>query len=109
MVAERERLLQFQEYQNFLMEKKRIEDVWFKSVSDHWLKKENEDTEHWQLSGPRADAVRQFLKLLTVYDIIEAIDSCYQRLSWTCGESRRLKYFCGVCWKMVKRNQEAKS
>lgn len=105
---ERERLEQFKRYQIFLAKKKYIENEWFTVVSQHWIKREEAlslngyPAEKWQISGAREQAVRRFVKILPVTEITDAIDAAYDQLSHTCGDERRLKYFCGICWKKVK-------
>lgn len=106
--AERERLAQFRQYQTFLEEKRGLEDEWFRIVSDHWIQKEGKDPQTWMISGYRAGAVRQFLKKLTAYEVMEAVDCAYKHLTDYCGEQRRVKYFCGVCWKKIRANEEGK-
>jgi HNH endonuclease len=47
------------------------------------------------------ESVRQFLKRLPLEDVVRAGQIAQARMGWK-GYSTRFRYFCGVCWRMIK-------
>lgn len=109
---ERDRLRQLQEYQEYLSERTKIRDEFFILISDAWVKLDGQDPNDVMLAGSEASAVRKFLKHLPPTEIIEAIQIADDKFSdkrdrWTedYWSRNRLQYFCGICWRKIRRNE----
>jgi len=48
--------------------------------------------------------VMKFIGKLPYESVLYAADTASVKFPW--NESRRLKYFCGICWNMIKGDQE---
>lgn len=98
--AEQERLLQLQELNKWLKSKRKMQDQWFRDVSDFWLELEGEDPKQFIISGNRADSVRVFLSKMPCEEIIDAlrIASCRKGVH----SYGFFKFFYGVCWRKIK-------
>ena len=55
-------------------------------------------------SGNYKTSVKTFLKKLTKYEILEAVDIAYCRFNrnGTPNQTQVFKYMCGVCWNKIK-------
>ena len=51
-------------------------------------------------------SIRKFIERLGVYAVTDAAEMAYQRVPWV-GD-RRFRYFCGVCWKMIREQDDAR-
>lgn len=98
---ERDRLAQIESYQKFLQEKSRLTNLWFQSVSDVWCELEGKDPKEVRIAGERELAVRRFLKEMPAEEIIEALYVTYNNPR--IPDYSRLKYFCGCCWRSIRR------
>lgn len=47
------------------------------------------------------ESVRQFLKRLELEQVVRAAEIAQARMGYK-GYSTRFRYFCGICWKMIK-------
>lgn len=101
--VEKERLLQVQAYQSFLEEKTALFEQWFQRVSAAWITLDGEDATRLVISGEREQAVRRFLRRLPPEEIIDALHVAYERISPNRSDYSRFKFFCGTCWRKIKR------
>jgi len=99
--VERDRLAQLREYQQYLSEKAEIEQEWFDLVSAEWITLDGGDPEEKEIAGDRARAVRRFLKEMPAQKIIDALHTAYDTIDYS--DYKRFKYFCGICWRTIKR------
>ncbi len=51
------------------------------------------------------ESVRRFLEQLHREDVIRAGQIAQARMGWK-GESTRFRYFCGVCWRMIRGDDD---
>lgn len=94
-----EKELQLKEYNNFIakIEKRihkdidEIDEVFTEMFPEHCLTEEFKNT-----------AIRQFVKLLPKIEIKEAMYLACNKLYTQ--RNRALKYFCGVCWRKIKKD-----
>ena len=95
----REKLEQLQAITELTLELKKHEEIMFQIVSDRWITLDGNDPEEFCLSGEPESAVRRFLKLLPLPEVIEAVD-----ISFSGGRSKyqQFKFFCGICWRKIK-------
>jgi hypothetical protein len=101
---EKEKFEQLSAYNDWLMEKAECEAKWFRVVSDKWIELEGEDPRKYVIAGKRAAAVRRFLKHLSLEEIIDALEVAVSRM----GDKHPVtlfKYFCGVCWRKIERQE----
>jgi len=94
LVAERE--AQIRAYYEILETKKQRKDdeLWF--IADLFMFRFSDDS----IQRSRLASIRTFLDRLDFYEVQEAmeiaLDKCY-------SQGSAFKYFCGVCWKKIKR------
>lgn len=98
---ERERFKQLQSYNKWLSEKRSVVNGWIVHVSRHWITLDGDNPDKWSIGENRERAVRTFLDRLPAEKIIEALDIAYSRKKH-CNPRDRDKYFCGICWHMIK-------
>lgn len=73
----------------------------FAAISDRWLQNNSEDCSEFKVTGPLAVSIRRFIKWLPVERILLAVDTTFSRIG-NRSEHDRHKYFCAVCWKMIR-------
>jgi hypothetical protein len=70
-------------------------------VANHWSQAFD-----WEMSAQSLSSVRNFLKKLPIDRVLEAVDIAAAKLATSSSTSKQFKYFCGVCWGMIKEDQE---
>ena len=109
-VADRqERLEQLQAYEKFLSEQAQYRESAVDDICGRWAIHEGQDANatHWRLPSELEGAARRFIGMLPAQEIIEAIQVAFDRYP-TANSDYRFKFFCGVCWRKIRRNQEKK-
>lgn len=48
------------------------------------------------------ESVRTFLKYMTVYEVMDAMNRACSRIN---RHEDAIKYFCGICWKIIKEKK----
>ncbi len=78
-----------------------MESIEQRDAEHAWLRKRVSETLGWQdLSESESKSLRVLSGKLSIDKICEAADvTASKRIS---GPSSRWRYFCGVCWRMVK-------
>lgn len=64
----------------------------------------------FDLASLQLAAVRKFLRRLSfdaVYSAMEVVEAKVERTPALGGEDGPWRYFCGVCWNMIRANEEA--
>lgn len=51
-------------------------------------------------------SIRRFVERLGVHAVVDAAELAFQRIPYS--ESRRFRYFCGVCWGRVRDQNDAR-
>lgn len=93
---EREREAQVRAYYEILQAKKdRIdEEIW--SIADVFMDRFGDDS----ILRSRLASIRQFLDRLSYFDVLEAMEIATDRMY---SRGKVFSYFCGVCWRKIKR------
>ena len=52
-------------------------------------------------------SIRRFIDKLGVHSCLDAAELAYQRVAY--NESRRFRYFCGVCWGRIRDMEDARA
>lgn len=106
IAKQKERHEQVQEYNRFLMEMRDSEDTSINLIGRHWFNVFDNANDQYVFSPSSTEfcSIRTFLKSLTTAEILEAIDVSHARWHWYNGNDRKpFQYFCGVCWKKIRR------
>lgn len=53
------------------------------------------------ITKARFASIEHFLRLLPLEDVLEAADLALLRIAY--GRQRQFQYFCGVCWRKIRR------
>jgi hypothetical protein len=99
--TERERFEQIKLYNEWLSEQRKVRDGWLKQVSDAWVGMIGRDPNEYEMSGEMERSVRVFLGNLPAERIVDALHIANSRIGYP-KSNKFLKYFCGVCWRMIK-------
>ncbi|SRR5881394_544593 len=99
-VAERhEKIEQLRALAELTLCNSQLEDEQWYLVSDLWMKLQGEELDKYELSGRLATAVRRFLKLLPLEEVLDAVKATFDN---TNGNDR---YFYGVCRRKIERRK----
>lgn len=66
-------------------------------VSDRWVLLDEVNPEEYCVGSDIASAIRRFIKILPLPEILEAVDIAYSKRPNSIDQ--RFRYFCGICWK----------
>jgi hypothetical protein len=89
-----ERLLQYKQFVKFIKDKKKLEDKEVDMVCEVW----KSFNDGYKPSAKYRTTIKQFITKMGVIKTIEAMEIACTR---TGGD---MKYFCGVCWGMIRKN-----
>jgi hypothetical protein len=105
--VERERLDQLRAYNELLLEQRDYEAASVKRIGCHFYNQQGTERDKYFFGESRARSVRIFLKRLAEAEILEAVDIAFaKRPGKHPNDEPTWKYFCGVCWKMIRDKQE---
>lgn len=92
----------------FLLEEREKADRIIEILSTYWCDKsaKPKDIGKFRMSDYRENSLRRFLKFLTSPEIQEAIDIAHSRFPTYANDMRTWKYFCGICWKLIKEGRD---
>ena len=106
---------QVEAYNNFLLNLRQQEQKTLNELGYYWFNKFKGKKDAWVFGPARIPSMRTFLKRLAMVEILEAMDVAHDRLPvavWSdrdgnsqTDDERTWKYFCGVCWKVVRRRE----
>lgn len=54
-------------------------------------------------SRARFASIERFVELLTLDEILEAVDLAQRKFPWSKGKC--FQYFCGICWRKIERSK----
>ncbi len=104
--TEKEKLLQVQEYSEFLLQKRQLEQGILDELGRYWFNKVKKEKDEFVFGPGRVPSIKTFLKHLTPIEIMDAMDISFSRiLIWDENDYKAWKYFCGVCWKTIKERR----
>lgn len=95
---------QLLEFNKFLLEVRRTKQNEIAELSQYWLDSLNDErSKDYSLTGQRLSTLKMFAAKIPTARMFEAIDIASYRVKadWYRDEDR-WKYFCGVCWKIIK-------
>jgi hypothetical protein len=97
---------QLEAYNAWLMEaRQRMEDEGYR-LGVYWCDQTHAPDQKgkWVVSQPRLSSIRTFLKSLPAAEVYDAMDIALSRMPATYGDEKTWKYFCGVCWRKIKKD-----
>jgi len=104
MEKEKERIKQLKEYNTFLISKRKKIDKAIEDVGIYWFNIFKDEKDKYCFGESRIPSIKKFLETLPVEKIKEAMDIAHLRIDLEDDGSdfHIWKYFCGVCWGMIK-------
>jgi len=105
MSQKAERMEQVEAYNAFLTEirERQIEQI--ERIGTYWFNKFKKKKNRFVFGDQRIPTIRTFLSRLPEAEILDAIDVAHSRLPvGSVADHRTFKYFCGICWKKIKRS-----
>jgi CRISPR/Cas system Type II protein with McrA/HNH and RuvC-like nuclease domain len=70
----------------------------------YWFNSWKEEKDKYVFGSSRRPSIRNFLKKISKYDLFEYMDLAVSK----CHDERNAwKYFCGICWKVIKGENHA--
>lgn len=115
-----ERAEQVRAYAEAMIEARGAQDETIEALGEAWFRglPSAGEGRRWALNTADRDSIRRFLGLMSVPDLLEAIDITHRAISrGRIGMPRvgpeglhtgyAFRYFCGVCWKTIKAKGEA--
>jgi len=92
-----EREAQVRAYYDILAQKKERQDEEMWSVADLFMERFGEDSIH----RSRLASIKMFLERLDYFEVLESMEIAVNRKY---SKSAVFSYFCGVCWRKIRRN-----
>lgn len=103
MERERDIAEQVEAYNALLMEKRIRIDGDMDDIGRHWFNKFKKKQNKYVFGDGRVPSIRTFLKRLPKVHILDAVDIAHARKPvFGDRDDTTFKYFCGICWKMIK-------
>jgi hypothetical protein len=99
----KERALQLQAFNDFLMQQRECTDLAIEHLGLRWFNAIHRQQDKFVFSQERRQSVRVFLARLPQARVLQAMDVAMARIPadrWS--DWKRWKYFCGCCWKMIR-------
>ena len=101
---------QVRQYNRFLKAERKFIESQIEEVGFYWFDKFKKRKHQFVFGPARTPTIRTFLSKLPLQKILEAIDITFGRVLVIGDEDfRAFKYFCGVCWNMIKRDSNGQS
>lgn len=109
MAEQRKRKKQLDQYNDWLMETRnsRVADI--EEIGLYWFNQYKSEKNRFVFGTARVPSIKNFIARLPKAKILDAIDIAMSRLpvSTDGDDYSTFKYFCGVCWGMIKGPQDA--
>lgn len=102
-----EKRKQLEAYHAMLQSERDAEDAIIYELSVYWcnLTASDADKDKRILNDRSAESVRIFLKKLDKFTVMDAMKRSVYRFD---DGNRNFRYFCGICWKTIKKNEEGR-
>lgn len=98
-----ERAEQVAQYNKWLKKLRKSKEVDFRMISDAIMEACGEAPGTKTVSGPHANSIRMFIDRLPAEEVLRAVQIADSRKPFNKNSSyTSFKYFCGVCWSMVR-------
>lgn len=109
----RDRAEQLAAFNAFLAERRDAEAQAVERIGRDWFNRladKPEDRDRFVFGSARIPTARTFVRRLPEVRILEAMDIAEARIFIHRDQSdwKRWKYFCGVCWRMIREAEEAR-
>lgn len=78
-------------------------DEMVRKISDRWVTLDGDDCLRWMVDEEIAAAIRNFLQKLSASDVLRAVDITFTKQPKASAHGK-FRYFCGVCWRMIKKD-----
>lgn len=101
IALEKERAAQVAQYNAMLRELRAERDADFKLVSDALISAQGKNPSEFVIAGQCAASVKAILRRIPAEKILEAAEIADCRFSFQSNYYQTLKYFFGICWRMV--------
>lgn len=99
-----ERQQQLEAYNAFLMKARKAKQKNAKDLRKYWNESFGvELCDNKGFQGVKLQTMQTFVDKMPVAKIMDAIDIARSKVNY---ESRAFKYFCGVCWSMIKETSQ---
>jgi hypothetical protein len=103
--VQKEKMLQIEEYNKFLMQKRKMQDGVIDELGRYWFNQFKREKDKFVFGSARLPSIKTFLKHLAPVEIMDAMDIAFGRIKAYDYDEKTWKYFCGVCWKMIKERR----
>lgn len=101
---EKERRAQVKAYNTFLMKARRQDEEIIETLGRHWYNQFEKEKDAYVFGPSRVASIKTFLKRLAPVEIMEAMEIAHAKIvAWRSHDNSAWKYFCGICWKTIKR------
>ena len=108
IAAENERSEQTKLFNRFLLKKRRDLSKNMEKIGFYWFNKFQGKRDAFVFRPARAASIRTFLKHLTEIQLYDAVDIAHERIRASDeNDHKTWKYFCGICWKIIKESNNA--
>jgi hypothetical protein len=106
-IAEKiERAEQLKAYHRLLAKERKRETDTITQLGYQWFN-HFMDANRFTFGSARVPTIRTFLRHLAPTQIMDAIEIAFRNLPlYSDDDERTFKYFCGVCWKMIREGGE---
>lgn len=106
MEKDKERQAQVDAYNRWLRSKRTRKQKEVRRVSDAFIDATNRDPTEWVMCAEMCDRAEYFLDKLAAEKVVDAaiITARFANKKHWATSSTLTKYFCGVCWKMIKES-----
>ena len=108
LAAQVERQEQLEEFNRYLMRMRKKQDSTGRELGTYWYNRfaAEKDRDRYTFNPTRLSSIRTFLARLPVTEIYDAIDVAMSRVPPEDSDDyHTFKYFCGVCWKGIKKRE----
>lgn len=101
---DKEKTEQIKEFNRYLLKKRKDQENSIKEIGLYWHNQFKEEKDVFIFGSARVPSIKTFLRFLTKPHLLEAIDIAFSRhFPKYNNDQKTFKYFCGICWKMIKR------
>lgn len=99
-----EKRKQLEAYHAMIEDDRQAQDVVIRQLGLHWYNLHNNEIDNYIFGDSRALTIRTFLQSLTKFQVFDAMSLAQSKVPTTFGEDdRAFRYFCGICWKIIRK------
>jgi hypothetical protein len=104
-----EKIEQLKQYNEYLIAERTREDGSIYLIGRDWCNRFAlpHELDAWHFGPSREVSLRRFLRMLPIVEIYAAMEIAFSRLPVIDrNDDRTWQYFCGICWKTIKRGND---